>query len=94
MFKNQLTILLHLQEFVGRFPILVPFHSLDQNMLVRILTEPQNAVVPQYQMLFAMDKVDLSFSSEALNAIARLAIERKTGARGLRAIMVSIPTFL
>ncbi|XP_063225023.1 ATP-dependent Clp protease ATP-binding subunit clpX-like, mitochondrial [Bacillus rossius redtenbacheri] len=77
-------------EFVGRFPVLVPFHSLDQSMLVRILTEPQNAVVPQYQMLFAMDKVDLSFSPEALNAIARLAIERKTGARGLRAIMESL----
>nr|CAD7196809.1 unnamed protein product [Timema douglasi] len=77
------------KEFVGRFPVLVPFHSLDQTMLVRILSEPQNAVVPQYRMLFDMDKVDLTFSSEALRAIAQLAMERKTGARGLRAIMVS-----
>nr|CAD7425897.1 unnamed protein product [Timema monikensis] len=77
-------------EFVGRFPVLVPFHSLDQTMLVRILSEPQNAVVPQYRMLFDMDKVDLTFSSEALRAIAQLAMERKTGARGLRAIMESL----
>nr|CAD7592615.1 unnamed protein product [Timema genevievae] len=81
-------------EFVGRFPVLVPFHSLDQTMLVRILSEPQNAVVPQYRMLFDMDKVDLTFSSEALRAIAQLAMERKTGARGLRAIMVSFRLIL
>ncbi|XP_011314904.1 ATP-dependent Clp protease ATP-binding subunit clpX-like, mitochondrial isoform X2 [Fopius arisanus] len=77
-------------EFVGRFPILVPFHTLDKNMLVRILTEPSNAMVPQYQMLFSMDKVDLTFTTEALDAIAALAMERKTGARGLRAIMESL----
>ncbi|KAG8225412.1 hypothetical protein J437_LFUL004612 [Ladona fulva] len=77
-------------EFVGRFPVLVPFHSLNQDLLVRILTEPQNAMVPQYQMLFSMDKVDLTFSPGALLAIARLAMERKTGARGLRAIMESL----
>ncbi|PBC30445.1 ATP-dependent Clp protease ATP-binding subunit clpX-like, mitochondrial isoform X1 [Apis cerana] len=77
-------------EFVGRFPVLVPFHTLDKNMLVRILTEPQNAMIPQYQMLFSMDKVDLTFTSEALNAIASLAMEKKTGARGLRAIMESL----
>ncbi|XP_015124371.1 ATP-dependent Clp protease ATP-binding subunit clpX-like, mitochondrial isoform X2 [Diachasma alloeum] len=77
-------------EFVGRFPILVPFHTLDRNMLVRILTEPSNAMVPQYQMLFSMDKVDLTFTTEALEAIAALAMERKTGARGLRAIMESL----
>ncbi|XP_063980422.1 ATP-dependent Clp protease ATP-binding subunit clpX-like, mitochondrial isoform X2 [Diachasmimorpha longicaudata] len=77
-------------EFVGRFPILVPFHTLDKNMLVRILTEPSNAMVPQYQMLFSMDKVDLTFTTEALEAIAALAMERKTGARGLRAIMESL----
>ena len=51
-------------EFVGRFPTLVPFHSLDEDMLVRILTEPRNALVPQYQMLFGMDKVRLSFTNE------------------------------
>ncbi|XP_050293682.1 ATP-dependent Clp protease ATP-binding subunit clpX-like, mitochondrial isoform X2 [Anthonomus grandis grandis] len=77
-------------EFVGRFPVLVPFHSLDQNMLVRILTEPKNALIPQYQRLLAMDQCQLSFTPDALNAIASLAMERKTGARGLRAIMESL----
>lgn len=76
------------QEFVGRFPTLVPFHSLNQKMLVRILTEPRNAIVPQYQMLFHLDQVELSFTPAALDAIANLATQRKTGARGLRAIMV------
>jgi len=74
-------------EFVGRFPALVPFHSLTEEMLVRILTEPKNALVPQYQMLFGMDKVELNFTPGALTEIARLAISRKTGARGLRAIL-------
>ncbi|KAL1475391.1 hypothetical protein MTO96_019831 [Rhipicephalus appendiculatus] len=77
-------------EFVGRFPVLVPFHSLSEDMLVQILTEPRNALVPQYQMLFGMDKVELTFEPEALRAIAHLAMERKTGARGLRAIMETI----
>lgn len=77
-------------EFVGRFPVLVPFHTLDRDMLVRILTEPQNAMVPQYQMLFSMDKVELTFTPDALHAIAALAMEKKTGARGLRAIMESL----
>ncbi|XP_076646738.1 caseinolytic protease chaperone subunit isoform X3 [Halictus rubicundus] len=77
-------------EFVGRFPVLVPFHTLDRDMLVRILTEPQNAMVPQYQMLFSMDKVELTFTTEALRAIAALAMQKKTGARGLRAIMESL----
>merc|ERR1712142_1164546 len=67
-------------EFVGRFPALVPFHSLTEEMLVRILTEPKNALVPQYQMLFGMDKVELM-------EISKMAISKKTGARGLRAIM-------
>lgn len=74
-------------EFVGRFPALVPFHSLTEEMLVRILTEPKNALVPQYQMLFGMDKVELKFTPGALTEISRLAISRKTGARGLRAII-------
>ncbi|XP_015437168.1 PREDICTED: ATP-dependent Clp protease ATP-binding subunit clpX-like, mitochondrial isoform X3 [Dufourea novaeangliae] len=77
-------------EFVGRFPVLVPFHTLDRDMLVKILTEPQNAMVPQYQMLFSMDKVELTFTTDALHAIATLAMEKKTGARGLRAIMESL----
>jgi len=77
-------------EFVGRFPVLVPFHSLDVDMLVRILTEPKNALVPQYRALLGMDQVELSFTSEALQAIAKQAMERQTGARGLRAIMESL----
>nr|AEE62975.1 unknown [Dendroctonus ponderosae] len=77
-------------EFVGRFPVLVPFHSLDQSMLVRILTEPNNALIPQYQRLLAMDQCQLSFTSDALNAIASQAMDRKTGARGLRAIMETL----
>ncbi|XP_067827529.1 caseinolytic mitochondrial matrix peptidase chaperone subunit Xa isoform X2 [Heptranchias perlo] len=74
-------------EFVGRLPVIVPLHSLNEDTLVRILTEPRNAVVPQYQALFSMDKCDLNVSEDALRAIARLALERKTGARGLRSIM-------
>jgi len=74
-------------EFVGRFPALVAFHSLTEDMLVRILSEPKNALVPQYQMLFGMDKVDLNFTPDALKTISRKAISKKTGARGLRAIL-------
>merc|ERR1712062_613501 len=74
-------------EFVGRFPALVPFHSLTEDMLVRILTEPKNALIPQYQMLFGMDKVELKFTQEALAEISKLAISRKTGARGLKGII-------
>ncbi|XP_041652658.1 ATP-dependent Clp protease ATP-binding subunit clpX-like, mitochondrial isoform X2 [Cheilinus undulatus] len=74
-------------EFVGRLPVIVPLHSLDEDTLVRILTEPRNAVVPQYQALFSMDKCELNVNQDALRAIARMALERKTGARGLRSIM-------
>ncbi|CAI9566536.1 unnamed protein product [Staurois parvus] len=74
-------------EFVGRLPVVVPLQSLDEETLVRILTEPRNAVVPQYQALFSMDKCELNVTEGALRAIARLALERKTGARGLRSIM-------
>uniref|UniRef100_A0A3Q0RTD9 Caseinolytic mitochondrial matrix peptidase chaperone subunit X n=1 Tax=Amphilophus citrinellus TaxID=61819 RepID=A0A3Q0RTD9_AMPCI len=74
-------------EFVGRLPVIVPLHSLDEDTLVRILTEPRNAVVPQYQALFSMDKCELNVTPDALRAIARMALERKTGARGLRSIM-------
>ncbi|XP_072290715.1 ATP-dependent clpX-like chaperone, mitochondrial isoform X2 [Eucyclogobius newberryi] len=74
-------------EFVGRLPVVVPLHSLDEPTLVRILTEPRNAVVPQYQALFSMDKCELNVTKDALKAIARMALERKTGARGLRSIM-------
>ncbi|XP_061825676.2 ATP-dependent clpX-like chaperone, mitochondrial isoform X2 [Nerophis lumbriciformis] len=74
-------------EFVGRLPVVVPLHSLDEETLVRILTEPRNAVVPQYQALFSMDKCELNVTQDALKSIARMALERKTGARGLRSIM-------
>ncbi|XP_058447216.1 ATP-dependent Clp protease ATP-binding subunit clpX-like, mitochondrial [Malaya genurostris] len=77
-------------EFVGRFPVLVPFHSLDVDMLVRILTEPRNALVPQYKALLGMDQVELTFTEDALKQIAQLAMERQTGARGLRAIMETL----
>ena len=74
-------------EFVGRLPVVVTLHSLDKNALVSILTEPKNALVKQYQKLLAMDGVELKFTPDALEAIADKAIERKTGARGLRAIL-------
>nr|KAG5708581.1 hypothetical protein BaRGS_033002 [Batillaria attramentaria] len=77
-------------EFCGRLPVVVPFHSLTESMLVKILTEPHNALVPQYQALLSMDKAHLEVKPEALCAIARLALERKTGARGLRAILETI----
>ncbi|XP_059145101.1 ATP-dependent Clp protease ATP-binding subunit clpX-like, mitochondrial [Physella acuta] len=77
-------------EFVGRLPVVVPFHSLTEDMLVKILVEPRNALVPQYQALFGMDKIYLEVKEDAKRAIAHLALERKTGARGLRAIMETI----
>ncbi|CAM9886888.1 unnamed protein product [Lampetra planeri] len=77
-------------EFVGRFPVVVPLHSLDEAMLVRILTEPRNALIPQYQALFSMDKCELTVSTDALHAIACMALDRKTGARGLRSIMETL----
>ncbi|KAI7697606.1 ATP-dependent Clp protease ATP-binding subunit clpX-like [Sarcoptes scabiei] len=77
-------------EFVGRFPVVVSFHNLTENMLVQILTEPQNALVPQFQKLFAMDNVELTFDNQALRRIAKVAMERKTGARGLRAILENV----
>ena len=77
-------------EFVGRLPVLATLEDLDEEVLVRILTEPRNALTKQYQSLFDMDSVKLDFRDDALSAIARKAIERKTGARGLRAILESI----
>lgn len=74
-------------EFVGRVPIVVALDSLDRDDLLRILTEPKNALVRQYKKLFHMDGVELTFEKEALEAIADMALERKTGARGLRAII-------
>lgn len=74
-------------EFVGRLPVIATLEDLDENSLIRVLTEPKNALVRQYAMLFDMEHVKLTFTDEALIAIAKKAIERKTGARGLRAIM-------
>lgn len=77
-------------EFVGRIPVIAKMENLTEAELVRILTEPKNAIVRQYQKLLAMEKVALSFDDDALSAIAAEAIKRKTGARGLRAIMEQV----
>ncbi|MGN0887133.1 MAG: ATP-dependent Clp protease ATP-binding subunit ClpX [Candidatus Spyradenecus sp.] len=77
-------------EFVGRIPVIAKMRELTEAELVRILTEPRNAIVRQYQKLMAMDGVALSFTEEALRAIAAEALKRKTGARGLRAIMEQV----
>ncbi len=77
-------------EFVGRLPVLATLEDLDEAALVQILSEPKNALVKQYQRLFEMENVELTFHENALAAIARRAIERKTGARGLRSIMEAI----
>ena len=77
-------------EFIGRLPVLTSVENLDKPALMQILTEPKNALVKQYQRLFDLDHVELEFEAEALEAIADLAQERGTGARGLRAIMESV----
>jgi ATP-dependent Clp protease ATP-binding subunit ClpX len=77
-------------EFVGRLPVFATLEDLDEPTLRRILVEPKNALVKQYQRLFEMENVDLTLPEEALRAISRRAIERKTGARGLRSIMESV----
>ncbi len=77
-------------EFVGRLPVLATLDDLDEGTLVEILTKPKNALVKQYQRLFEMETVNLSFAESALEAIAKRAVDRKTGARGLRSILESI----
>jgi len=77
-------------EFIGRVPVITTVSPLDQDALVRILTEPRNALVKQYQRMFQIDGVELEFSEEAVSAIADLALLRGTGARGLRAIMEEV----
>ncbi len=74
-------------EFVGRLPVVATLEELDEEALVSILTEPKNALVKQYSKLFEMEDVELEFREEALRAISRKAMERKTGARGLRSIL-------
>jgi len=88
-------------EFIGRLPVLATLEDLDEEALVTILTEPKNALVKQYKRLFEMENVDLTFTDDALTAVAKKAITRKTGARGLRSIlegilletMFELPTF-
>jgi len=77
-------------EFVGRLPVIATLQDLDEDALVTILTQPKNALVKQYQRLFELEDVQLTFTEDALNAISKRAIERKTGARGLRSIMEDI----
>ena len=77
-------------EFIGRLPVIATLGDLDENALIEILTQPKNALVRQYQRLFNMEEVELTFHEDALLAIARQAIKRKTGARGLRSIMEAI----
>lgn len=77
-------------EFIGRFPVLAPLEPLDVDALIKVLTEPKNALVKQYQQLFAFDDVELEFTQDALVEIADKAIERNTGARGLRSIMENV----
>ena len=77
-------------EFVGRVPVLATLEDLDESALIEILTKPKNALIKQYQRLFDIENVSLSFNEEALSVLARKAIERKTGARGLRAIMEDV----
>ncbi len=74
-------------EFIGRFPVITGLHDLDEQALVRILTEPRNALVRQYQKLFDFEGVTLNFTDDALIEIAQQAIQRGTGARGLRGVM-------
>jgi ATP-dependent Clp protease ATP-binding subunit ClpX len=77
-------------EFIGRLPVIATLEDLDEHALIEILTQPKNALVRQYQRLFNMEEVELTFHEDALLAIAEQAIERKTGARGLRSIMEGI----
>ncbi|CRL11067.1 ATP-dependent Clp protease ATP-binding subunit ClpX [Phaeobacter italicus] len=77
-------------EFVGRLPVLATLEDLDEDALITILTKPKNALVKQYQRLFELEDTELDFTDEALSAIAKRAIERKTGARGLRSILEDI----
>ena len=74
-------------EFVGRFPIVVPMHELDKDMLFRIMTEPKNCLIKQYKVLFKLDKIDLHFATEYLEGVAEQAEKHKTGARGLQNIL-------
>ncbi len=77
-------------EFIGRLPVMAALNELDENSLVRVLTEPKNALTKQYHRYFEMENVKLKFTPEALQAVAREAIKRQSGARGLRAILEDV----
>jgi ATP-dependent Clp protease ATP-binding subunit ClpX len=77
-------------EFIGRMPVVVSVDPLDKQMMMRILTEPRNAIIKQFQRLFALDRVDLSFTEDALEAAAEEAMKHRTGARGLRTIIETV----
>ena len=74
-------------EFIGRLPLIASVNKLDREALIQILTEPKNALVKQYQRLFELDDIELEFTAESIEAIAEKALDRGTGARGLRAII-------
>jgi ATP-dependent Clp protease ATP-binding subunit ClpX len=90
--SDDLTTYGMIPEFVGRLPVLAPLDPLDEESLVRILTEPRNALVRQYQKLFEMEQAEIEFTPQALHMIARMAKERDTGARGLRSIVEEVMT--
>jgi ATP-dependent Clp protease ATP-binding subunit ClpX len=77
-------------EFIGRLPVVATLEDLDEKALIEILTKPKNALVKQYQRLFEMEGAKLSFTEDAMKSVAARAIQRRTGARGLRSIMESI----
>ncbi|HLF96435.1 MAG TPA: ATP-dependent Clp protease ATP-binding subunit ClpX [Methylococcaceae bacterium] len=77
-------------EFIGRFPVIAPLEPLDEEALIRILTEPRNALTKQYQVLFGYENVELEFTADALKKVAARALERETGARGLRGILEQV----
>jgi ATP-dependent Clp protease ATP-binding subunit ClpX len=77
-------------EFVGRLPVEVALDSLDKNALIRILTEPKNAIIKQYQKLLQLDRVELIFNNDALEAASESALRQRTGARGLRTIIEDV----
>jgi len=77
-------------EFVGRLPVVATLHDLDEGALVRILREPKNAIIKQYQKYFELEKVRLKFTDDAVAAVAREAMKRGTGARGLRAVLEEV----
>ena len=77
-------------ELVGRLPVITSLKAMDRETLIKIMTEPKNSIIKQYQALFGLDEVALEFTDEAVEAVAHKSFERKTGARGLRSILESV----